>query len=74
MPLQLEELIKAYDKNKNLFLNDRPLLEEREKLRQDFVSRFPKNKIIEMRIGEYVQGKVDANTGGANKHAFCYGH
>ncbi len=69
--LQLEELIKAYDKNKNLFLSERPSSEEREKLRQDFVSKFPENKIKDMKIDEYVQGKLNTITRKPNKNTFC---
>jgi len=40
LPLQLEELIEAFDKNKSLFDLDRITLEKREKLRLSFVSDF----------------------------------
>jgi MoxR-like ATPase len=71
-PLQLEELIEAFDKNRNLFDPNRTPLDELEKLRSAFVSDFPLEKILQLELDEYVAGKPDPNTGGVNKSTFCY--
>lgn len=71
-PLHLEELIEAFDKNRNLFDPNRTPLDELEKLRSAFVSDFPLEKILQLELDEYVAGKPDPNTGGVNKSTFCY--
>jgi 5-methylcytosine-specific restriction endonuclease McrBC GTP-binding regulatory subunit McrB len=72
MPLQPEELIEAFDKNRNLFDPNRTSLEELETLRSAFVSDFPLEKILQLQLDEYVAGKPDPKTGGVNKSTFCY--
>lgn len=71
-PLELEELIAAYNKNNNLFLSQRPSLEEREKTRKEFVSFFTEDKIKNMHLDEYVLGKSDPSTRKANRNTFSY--
>jgi hypothetical protein len=72
MPLQPQELIEAFDKNRNLFDPNRTPSEELEKLRSAFVYDFPVEKILQLELDEYVAGKPDPKTGGVNKSTFCY--
>lgn len=72
LPLQLEELIVAFDKNKTLFNPDHISLEEREKVRSSFVHNFPVDKILEMKLDDYVAGKRDPLSNQVDKSTFCY--
>jgi hypothetical protein len=72
LELQLEELISAFDKNKNLFDPNRVSKEEKERIRIKFVSDFPAEKILEMSLDRYVQGRKDPNTGAVDESTFCY--
>jgi hypothetical protein len=72
LPLQFEELIEAFDKNKSLFEPERITLEEGEKLRLSFVSDFSMDRILEMKLDEYIAGKHDPQSDEVNKSTFCY--
>jgi MoxR-like ATPase len=72
MPLQLKELIEAFDKNKSLFDPDKPSLEDRTRSQQEFVADFPSDKIMEMQLDEYILGKPESETHKTNKTTFCY--
>jgi MoxR-like ATPase len=69
--LQLEELIRAFDKNRNLFDIDRSP-EELERVRLSFVSAFPLEKLLQLQLDDYVVGKPDPETGTVDKSTFCY--
>jgi hypothetical protein len=66
----LEDLILDFDKDRNFY--DAPAEEEAMKMRSEFVSDFPADKILEMNVDEYILGKLDPNTGSARKSTFCY--
>lgn len=68
----MEELINAFDKNKSLFDPDRITSEEREKLRSSFVSDFPIDEILEMKLDDYVAGKHDPISNQVDRSTFCY--
>jgi MoxR-like ATPase len=70
--LNLEDLILSFDKNRKLFNPKRLSDEEREKIRLDFASRFPPDKIPQMQIDEYVIGKP-GSSGEPRRDTFCYG-
>jgi CRISPR/Cas system CMR-associated protein Cmr5 small subunit len=72
LPLQLEELIEAFNNNKSLFDPDYITLEERDKLRSSFVSDFLIDKIPGMKLDDYVEGKPDPQSNKVNKTTFCY--
>jgi hypothetical protein len=72
MPLQLEKLIEAFDKNRTLFDPDKFSLEESERIRTKFVSDFPIERISQLELDEYIIGKRDSNIGKTNKATFCY--
>jgi MoxR-like ATPase len=72
MPLQLEELIEAFDKNRTLFGPDKFSAEEPERIRSAFVSDFPIERVSQLELDEYVIGKRDPVTGKTNKATFCY--
>jgi MoxR-like ATPase len=67
----LEDLIYAFDKDREFF---GPHISEEDamKLRSQFISDFPSDKILEMNIDEYCIGKIDPNTGQSNQRTFCY--
>ena len=69
---QIQDLIKAFDKNRTLFKPDRLHEQDLEKLRTSFVSDYSSEKISTLKLDEYVAGKHDPNTGAVNKSTFCY--
>ena len=71
-PLDLEELIKAFDANMNLFDPDGYDPSQRDKDHQMFVARFSSENIMNMQLDEYVAGKPDPKTGQVNRSTFCY--
>jgi hypothetical protein len=71
-PLNLEELIIAFNKNVNLFNPDGYDAELIEKEHNMFVERFPIENIVNIKLDEYVAGKPDPQTGGVNRSTFCY--
>lgn len=71
-PLNLEELIEAFDRNMNLFDPDGYDPSGRKQEHEMFVTRFPLENIPQMQIDEYVAGKLDPQTGRANRSTFCY--
>jgi hypothetical protein len=50
MPLQLEELIEAFDRNRTLFGPDKFSAEESERIRSTFVSDFPIERISQLKL------------------------
>lgn len=60
----MEELIKEFDKNRNFFQNkpENKILAEKE--REKFVRKFPPDKILDIKLEEYVAGKepIDRDT------------
>jgi len=71
--LDLEEIIKKFDKNRNFF-NDTFVSEKNESLqiREQFLEKFPIEKIPKMKLDDYVIGKHDEQTGETNKTSFSY--
>jgi hypothetical protein len=67
----LQDLILIFDKDRN-FYGPHIAEEEAMKMRSEFVSDFPADKILEMDVDEYVLGKLDPNTGSTRKSTFCY--
>jgi len=62
--MSLEELIKEHDKNRN-FSNSIPeQVKEGKKERENFLKKFPADKILQIKLDEYVAGKepIDRNT------------
>ena len=71
-PLNLEELIVAFNRNVQLFDPDGYDQSQRNKEHEIFVTRFPLDSLTEMRLDQYVAGKPDHQTGLVNKSTFCY--
>jgi hypothetical protein len=67
----LEDLILAFDKDRNFF-GSHISEEDAMKLQSQFISDFPADKILEMNIDDYVFGKVDSETGQIDQGTFCY--
>ena len=72
IPADIEELIKKFDLDKKLFSEEWKTEEEIKKERDDFVEQFPQDKISEIKIDQYVQGKPIPITEETNKTTFCY--
>ena len=69
--INLEDLIHAFDKDRNFFgthISEKDAL----KVQSQFISDFPSDKILEMNIDDYCFGKIDHNTGQSNQRTFCY--
>jgi len=60
----LEELIKEFDKNRNFSKVTPEYVTLGEKEREEFIKKFPPDKILDIKLNEYVAGKdpVDRNT------------
>jgi len=57
----VEDLIQEFDENRN-FKKEKPeLVKEAEQQREYFISKFPMQKISEMKLDDYVAGKVPKN-------------
>ena len=67
----LEDLILAFDKDRNFFGAQTPE-EDAMKLQAQFLVDFPPTRISEMNIDDYVIGKIDPNMGENDEHNFCY--
>ena len=67
-----DHVVVPTDDMKFIFWHERPSYEEVEQDRLDFVSRFPIEKILQMKIDEYVAGKPDPKTGDVDRTTFCY--
>lgn len=67
-----EKLIRKFDQNRKLFRSWWKTDEEREQELHEFTSRFPIDKIPDMKIEDYVFGIPDPQTGKSKEHAFCY--
>jgi MoxR-like ATPase/plastocyanin len=72
IPDEIEELVKQFDENKNLFSDDWKTYDEIKKEQTDFVTQFPINEISEIQIDQYVQGKPLPITEDTNRTTFCY--
>ena len=55
--IDLEKLILKYDKNKEIFGKRKITEKEAMELRSQFVSDFPPDKILDIEIDNYVEGK-----------------
>ena len=70
------KIIEEFDLEKVILLFDSNIDYEREKqIRKqglDFISLFPRDRISEIDIDEYIIGKPNPLTGNANKSTFCY--
>ena len=71
IPQELEELIKKFDENKQLFNPDWPGIEGQRADREKFQNRFPPERIPSLALNEYVAGKADPQTGDSNRDSFC---
>lgn len=69
---KLEYLINAYDENNNFFGPVEVSEEEVIRGQKEFISDFPSEKIQQLKIEEYVVGKINPNTGSKNENTFCY--
>jgi hypothetical protein len=69
---KIEELISSFDKDRNYFGPYKTSEEGKNKLRTKFISDFPPNSILDMKIDDYVFGKIDPETGNSNKSTFCH--
>lgn len=69
---KLEELIVKFDENRKLFSEDWKSEQEINDEQQEFVTQFPIEKISEIQLDEYVQGKPTPLTGEPNRTTFCY--
>ena len=70
--IDIEQLIREYNKNRELFGKSKVTEEQAMKLRSRFISDFPPDKILDMYIDNYVIGKKVANTDEPNRKTFCY--
>ena len=68
----LEKLILEYNKNKDFFGKRKISEEEAMQLRSAFINDFPIDKILDIPIDNYVQGKKLKDTNETNKKSFCY--
>lgn len=67
----LEDLIQAFDKDRNVFgshISDKDAM----KLQAQFISDFHPDKISDMSLDDYALGKIDPNTGETDYGTFCY--
>jgi MoxR-like ATPase len=71
IPENLEYLIQRFDQNHQLFNPDWEGTESAQKDTEKFKSLFPKHKIQNLTLDEYVSGKPDPQTGEVNKTTFC---
>ena len=67
----LEDSISAFDKDRSFF-GPHVSEEDAMKVRSQFLSDFPADRILEMDIDNYVFGKIDPNTGQTDHGTFCY--
>jgi len=57
---KIEKLIYEFDRNRNYFASDRTLKkDETFKYRDEFLAKFPINKISDMKLDEYVIGSIE---------------
>ncbi|MCY4491035.1 MAG: hypothetical protein OXC46_06185, partial [Thaumarchaeota archaeon] len=72
---KFEELIKIFDRDRYCFKGERNTKyiseEERNQLRNEFISRFPRNKIKNLKLTEYALNN-DPETGESNKKNMSY--
>ena len=68
----LEKLILEYYKNKDFFGKRKITEEQAMQFRLEFISDFTIDKILDISIDNYVQGKKLKDTGKTNKKTFCY--
>ena len=68
---KLEDLILAFDKDRD-FLGPHISEDDAMKIRAQFVTDFPPDKILETKIDRYVIGKRLENTNERNRTTFCY--
>ncbi len=71
IPPKLEELIKKFDENKQLFNPNWTGIEGQRADKEKFQSQFPPERIPSLTLDEYVVGKADPQTGDTNRDAFC---
>lgn len=71
IPPKLEELIKKFDENKQLFDPDWTGIEGVRADREKFQRQFPPERIPSLSLNEYVAGKADPQTGDINRGSFC---
>lgn len=60
--LELEKAIIEFDKNRNFSQNKPDKISKAEQERDYFVSKFPSDKILQIKIDDYVQGKTPTNS------------
>jgi MoxR-like ATPase/plastocyanin len=72
IPNEIQKLIVEFDTNRKLFSEDWKTDDEIDKERQEFITQFPIDKISEIELDEYVQGKRVPLTGERNRTTFCY--
>jgi hypothetical protein len=70
--IDLENLILKYDKNRELFGKSKITEKEAMEIRSQFVSDFPPDKILNIEIDNYVEGKKLEDTNEPNRKTFCY--
>jgi len=71
IPPKLEELIKKFDENKQLFDPDWTGIEGQRTDKEKFQNQFPLERIPSLSLNEYVAGKADPQTGDTNRGSFC---
>ena len=73
---EFEELIKKFDKDRYCFKEDWNTKyfseEERNQIREEFASKFPRNKIKDLTLKEYALNTKDPETGASDKNNFSY--
>ena len=70
--IDLENLILEYDKNKDILGKRKITEKEAMQLRSEFISDFPSDKILDIKIDNYVEGKKLQDTDEPNRKTFCY--
>ena len=72
-PIDIEELIKKFDQNRNLFWSEYlSVKNETLKYRDDFLAKFPISHIPDMKLDDYVIGKLDETTQDTRRDTFSY--
>jgi len=68
---KLEKLVKQFNENRKCFDPHRLEINEIEELRRRFIENFSKEKIVQMKIDEYVDGIINTETGQRKTDTFC---
>lgn len=72
-PMDIEELIEKFDKDRNFFWSEYSSYKnETLRYRREFLAKFPISHIPDMVLDDYVIGKLDESTQDTNRTTFSY--